>query len=961
MFFIFVNLKLHILLHILVKDATIEAWEKSHKNAHHGMIFKEKKNMYHEFNSYNLLEKESLALTKAEKKISYEAFVLGDFIVSFGLSLESGRLGGEMCLHGGGTPAYILDFKGDEVYTRYNPERVATLSADRTDFSILYSVKRRRFDIYVNGKLTVENYCADSGIPINCDKLADFFITLNAEDTAEATLYDVKAHSTACKVEGAVAYDPDNTYPKRKIEIELTDRNYFPEEESDRALLEGAIALHMRSGVMYRDGKKLMAEHLPYYDGDEKMVSKSDLLAMLSPDEAKALDTLPTSVRDGAEYINVSDAAKALGRHLYYDNTTVHYGMVVLAKDEFNPPCDKKALQKLNDFVFYLRPDKEKFLEDYKKSPLAGVHPRLVATESDFERLRREVKENPHKARWFKSMLKFCDGMKDKPVLRYELRDGVRLLFVSWDLQRYAVTLALAYKLTGDRKYFDYAWPHLKACAEMPDWNPSHHIDVGTLAYGYAIAYDWFYDVMTEEQRRIMEKGAYENVFYTVNRAVEDKDTAYTTVLMTNNHNVFCNAGVMATVLGFMDAFPEVASKVGADVTRILEAFMDKFAPRGAYYEGPYYAETAINYTVRVLAAMESVLGTTYGIDKAQGFDQIADFVVLLQSDFAAYNFADSQMSLLAISGMFWIFDHYARRGIKDSVAEGNFKAPSPQVAAEAILWYNVEPDGDCNLPTEVHYKDEEIIAMRDAYRDGQTFVGIKAGKTVYAHSHLDAGSFVFDAKGRRWAYDFGQDNYNLYYKYNHWDVFRLRVESHNSLVINPDHTPGYVLGSEAPVSEFTVSDNTVKTVIEKTALYGAERGVEYARRGYLFTDKRSSLVIRDEVKLTGESDMLWTMYTDADIEIAGNVATLYDTVDREKYITVEFTASGAYEIGYEDARPLPTSPEIPEQRKNEGFHRLYLKMRADGDVSITAKINTYNTDVTPLASYDVNMDEWKV
>ena len=123
---------------------------------------------------------------------------------------------------------------------------------------------------------------------------------------------------------------------------------------------------------------------------------------------------------------------------------------------------------------------------------------------------------------------------------------------------------------------------------------------------------------MTDEQRAIMEKGAYENVFYTLNRAVEDRHTAYTTVLMTNNHNVFCNAGVMATVLAFMDVYPEVASKIGSDVVRILEAFMDKFAPRGAYYEGPYYAETAINYTVRVLAAMEPVLGTTYGIDKEQ-------------------------------------------------------------------------------------------------------------------------------------------------------------------------------------------------------------------------------------------------------------------------------------------------------------------------------------------------------
>ena len=917
--------------------------------------------MYHEFNSYSLLEKKNLALTEEEKKLKYEAFVLGDFIVSFGISLESGLLDGEMCLHGGGTPAYILDFKGNEVYTRYSREHVTTLSTERRDISILYSVARRRFDIYVDGEMVVESYCADSGIPINCDKLADFFITLKAQDGAEVTVYDLKAHSTACKVDGAVVYDPDNTYAKREIRVELTDKNYFPDESSDRALLEGAIAVHMRSGLIYRDGKKVTSTHMPYYAGDKKMVARVDLAPVLTTEEKDALAGLTLTVKDGVEYLDMTEVSVALDRHIYCNDYTVNYGMVVLTKDEFTPPSDNKSLQKLNDFLFYLRPDKDQLLADYKASPLAGVHPRLVYSEDDFARLRREIKENKHKARWFEELLSYCDRIKDKPTLRYELRDGVRLLFVSWDLQNYSVALALAYKLTGDRKYLDYAWPHLKACAEMPDWNPSHHIDVGTLAYGYAIAYDWFYDVMSDEQKRIMEKGAYENVFYTVNRAVEDPHTAYTTVLMSNNHNVFCNAGVMATVLGFMDVYPEVASKVGADVIRILEAFMDKFAPMGAYYEGPYYAETAINYTVRVLAAMNPILGTTYGLDKAQGFDMIADFVVLLQSDVASYNFADSKMSLLAIAGMFWIFDHYARRGIKDSVAEKNFKSPPDTTVAEALLWYNVQSEGEaCNVPTYVHYPEEEIIAMRDAFRDGQTFVGIKAGKTVYAHSHLDAGSFIFDAKGRRWAYDFGQDNYNLYYKYNHWDVFRLRAESHNNLVINPDHTPGFVLGSEAPVSEFTATDNGIKTVIEKTALYGAERGVEYARRGYLFTDARSSLVVRDEVKLTRESDMIWTMYTDADIEISGNVATLYDHNDRDKWIKVEFTATSDFTLGYEDARPLPTSPDIPEQIKNEGFHRLYLRMRADGNVSITAKINTED-NAPSISTYDVSIDEWKV
>ena len=917
--------------------------------------------MYHEINSYKLIDKEAFKLSENDIKIKKEAFVLGDFVVSFGIALKSGEIKGEMCLHGGGTPSYIFDFVKNEVYTRYTKEKVTDLSADSTNISIVYSVSSRRYDIYVDGKLTVENYYAASGIPINCDKLTDFFMTFAAnEGEAEIEITDLMAHSTAAKVEGAVVYDPDNTYAQRKIEIELTDKNYFPEEENDKKLLEGAIAIHMRSGVMYRDGKKLMCETMPHYEGDDKMVALTDISKMLTEDEIKAISVAHTSALDGVLYISLCDVAQALGRTLYYDDTTIHFGMVILAKGEFNAPNDKKDLQKLNDFIFYFRPSKEKFLEDYKKSPLVGVHPRLIATEDDFVRLRREVKENKHKARWYKQLIEFCDGMKDKPVLRYELRDGVRLLYVSWDLQLYATTLALAYKLTGDKKYFDYAWPHLKACAEMPDWNPSHHIDVGTLAYGYAIAYDWFYELMSEEQRRIMEKGAYENVFYTVNRAVEDRNTPYTTVLMTNNHNVFCNAGVMSTVIAFMDVYPEVASKIGADVVRILEPFMDKFAPMGAYYEGPYYSETAINYTVRVFASMLPVLGTLYGLDKVQGFDKIADFVVLLQSDVAAFNFADSKMSLLEISGMFWNFTHYGRRGLKDSIAEKNFKAPHVKTIPEAILWYNVEDDGECNLDTVVHYPEEEIIGMRDAYRDGQTFVGIKAGKTVYAHSHLDAGSFIFDAMGRRWAYDFGQDNYNLYYKYNHWDVFRLRAESHNNLVINPDHTPGYILGSEAPVSEFTVGDKAVKTVIEKTALYGAERGVEYARRGYLFVDDRSSLVIRDETKLTKEATMMWLMYTDADIEISGNTAILRDKVDTDKYITVEFTSSHAFEIGYEDAKPMATSPVIPEQAKNEGYYRLYAKLVADGDVSITVKINTRKTDNTPLAAYDVSMDEWK-
>ena len=105
---------------------------------------------------------------------------------------------------------------------------------------------------------------------------------------------------------------------------------------------------------------------------------------------------------------------------------------------------------------------------------------------------------------------------------------------------------------------------------------------------------------------------------------------------------------------------------------------------------------------------------------------------------------------------------------------------------------------------------------------------------------------------------------------------------------------------------------------------------------------------------------MIWTMYTDADIEISGNVATLYDHDDRDKWIKVELTATSDFTVGYEDAKPLPTSADIPEQIKNEGFHRLYLRTRADGDVSITAKINTED-NAPSVSTYDVSIDEWEV
>ena len=60
--------------------------------------------------------------------------------------------------------------------------------------------------------------------------------------------------------------------------------------------------------------------------------------------------------------------------------------------------------------------------------------------------------------------------------------------------------LGMAYQLTGDKKYADRAWLDLESVCTFPDWHPEHHIDVGGLAVGVAIGYDWMYDAFSDEQ-----------------------------------------------------------------------------------------------------------------------------------------------------------------------------------------------------------------------------------------------------------------------------------------------------------------------------------------------------------------------------------------------------------------------------------------------------------------------------
>ena len=640
--------------------------------------------------------------------------------------------------------------------------------------------------------------------------------------------------------------------------------------------------------------------------------------------------------------------ASANAAAMYFDSYTASVGSI------FDSMTREDALSE--------RPDATQIEADYTAD---GVHPRLMATAADFAALREKIKTNPDKAMWYRWLILRADALLGAATLKYELRDGVRLMYVSSALEERMVTLGMAYQLTGDKKYADKAYTDLAAVADFADWHPEHHIDVGIMAAGYAIGYDWIYSALSGSQRTKLAVGARDNGFPDIIKSYASKNSAMTNAAyMQNNHNAMCNGGAVLLALAFYDTFPQRSSYILQNAVRGFEEMLVNYSDDGSWYEGSSYGAININYLSMAFSSMQNSLGGLYGLDtRTPGLKNAYSYIRNIESEVGNYNFADTDFSEQVSCAGGWIQQYFGEEPTRRLLRDGVISENSEQIAL-ALLWNSGEQKSAA--PRDMHYKndDMELLLLRDTAAGEETFAGIIAGKTVYDHNHLDSGSFVFDSQGVRWAYDLGKDDYNLpgyeeRVNGGRWKVFRTRAEAHNTLIINPDMNPDYKVGAEAWLENIGYSEDGALAVIDKSGLLG-ERA-QSAKRAYLLTDGRKSLVVRDEVQVADTSDIYWLMYTRAGADINGSRVILTDSESPEKKLCVDFAASGDFDIIYEPAAPIDGTPIVAGQNENEDYYRLALKITASGDVDITVKLTPINISGSDISDYDKPISQYSL
>ena len=569
---------------------------------------------------------------------------------------------------------------------------------------------------------------------------------------------------------------------------------------------------------------------------------------------------------------------------------------------------------------------------------LKGEHPRLISAES-IGKIKMLIQEDELAQQIWKSNLKFAQGLLNKKPLVYNKPDGRRLLSVSREALERVRSLSLIYLILGEKKYAERAWQELSAVASFSDWNPSHFLDCAEMTHAVALGYDWLYNFWSAEQKKMLQQAILQKG---LNPALEVYSKEVGWHKGNINWNQVCNGGISIGALAIAEHIPEIASKILCTAIESIQLPMKAYEPDGGGYEGPTYWDYGSRYNVFFLDALENSLGTDFGLGSMEGFRRSGDFQIHLSAtNLMCFNFSDSDVKAMSTAQHFWMGKRYdqarysgfrymaLKRGVKGNILD--------------LLWFDDRfKDFDLNsMPLDKYFRVAEIVTMRDSWDDEKGFsVALKGGSSTRVHSHMDLGSFILECDGVRWFTDFGKDaqTYQRHInKAGRWDFYRTRAEGHNTLVINPKFR-GNQKRTEDGIAEFTKFESGKESaiaVLDVSKSYFDD--VSFKRN---FTLNRGiEFRIADEIKCKEPSELFLFYHTEAEIELTENNRQAILKQDG-KSIVISLVKPMEAQFEVLPAKPMPESPILPFQEKNDGTRKLSIHFTdtVDVDVEITIK-----------------------
>ena len=170
------------------------------------------------------------------------------------------------------------------------------------------------------------------------------------------------------------------------------------------------------------------------------------------------------------------------------------------------------------------------------------------------------------------------------------------------------------------------------------------------------------------------------------------------------------------------------------------------------------------------------------------------------------------------------------------------------------------------------------VALMRTSWSDPNAiYLAMKGGSPSVNHGHMDVGSFIMEAKGERWAMDFGMQDYNsletagvslwgMAQSSQRWEVFRYNNFVHNTLTVNNQLQ---IVGGYAAITSSSDMQGMMNAITDITSVY--KGNLQKAIRGIAIVDNQY-VTVRDEIETTGTEIIIrWNLLTSAGVSITDN------------------------------------------------------------------------------------------
>jgi hypothetical protein len=596
------------------------------------------------------------------------------------------------------------------------------------------------------------------------------------------------------------------------------------------------------------------------------------------------------------------------------------------------------------------------------------AHPRVIWTKARIAEIKELAKTDKDLQGLIRDLKTLGDAICEVQPVVYKLK-GVkrfRLLSVSRAALGRSITLGTLHLLDGDPKYKKRLLAELKSVCSFKDWYPVHFLDTAEMSAAVGIGYDWLYNDISESDRKFIREALIEKGLG-VPGALDNWWVAHK-----NNWNQVCHGSLVVGALALGKEAPELTAKILQSAKDNYKSGVKAYAPQGVYPEGPGYWSYGTAYSVFMASALQTARGDSWGLLDTPGFKESFHYRIQAQTPAGkVVNYSDGGEGS-GSTPLFWFMAREMNKGEYAAFALASLKGDRDDInrsEKDSRELFELEPDakfirdkyvnrffalslawytskrGKADLPRDffaVGDSDVHLAFMRSAWNDENAlFASLKAGEHTVGHGHLDAGTFVIDWGGLRWASEFpsekqiydSQGTWKMNQKSFRWAFFRTNNFGHNTLTINNQlqrvKGKSPIIKTSTGNTPFAIADLDKAVATEAT---GFKRGVSMPGRKYV--------LVQDELEGVAKGKLIrWNMITEASVVLSKDKKSAI-LKQEGKTMTVKILSPSKARFSTRDAKG-----KREDENENEGYSRLIIDLTSDGKpVTIATQFIPGNT-----------------